>query len=226
MKKIISTITIVAICILIFTGCSKSSTKDIPFDEPITFELNTVNDYYIAFETTFFYDADAKQIFKLIANENQKTESGYRTLKRYLNTHEFNYEPIGQVWKLGNRCYFVIDKYRHLYLSKSNKNLNECYHILNNVDSYNVKDELYILNSPAVEFPKTCIIGDMTFVNGQFWYLGEILFDTIKLGGIVELSNYQISPDGTKYIVATSGERTILITEKNHTFNSKQIEFN
>ena len=225
MKKIISLFAIATLFIVIFNGCSKSSAATDP-KEPITLEANTANDFYIAFETTFFSTKESKNIFKLIANGDQTNEYGYSKLVRYLNTNDYEQMPIGQVWELGNRCYLVVTNSRHLYLSKSNKNLNRCYDILNNIDNFYVKEELPILNAPSEEFPQSCIVGDMTFANGQFCYLGELLFDKIYVGGIVTLSNYQISSDGTKHIIATCGERTVLITEKDHVFSTKQIEFN
>lgn len=222
MKKFISIFTIVTICIVTFSSCLNPLAQN-P-NELIIYEASSSDDFYAAFETTFFSSRDSKNVFDLISKGKQEKESGYRCILRYLNSNKYQEKSFGQIWKLGNSCFLIVTKNRHLYLSKSDKNLNRCYHILNNIDNYYVKEELPILNAPSTEIPDNCIIGDMTFANGQFSYLGEILFDKIYLGGIVTISNYQITTDKTKQFIATSKERTFLVTEKEHVFSYKQIK--
>ena len=226
MKKI-TFLAIAALCILFFNGCSNSSTVNVTSNEINAIEITDTNDVYHTFGTTYFQNKVTKNIFYLIADGNCKNQSGYNKIIQFLENTDHQNKSIGSVWRLGSKCYLILDNSRHLYLSTSNKTLSKCYIVFNNVDNFyfneNQTEDFIVLNAPSTDFPNSCVIGDISYSNGQFCYMGELLFDKIHIGGIVTLSNYQITPDGTKQILATCGERTVLITEKDHIFSTKPI---
>jgi hypothetical protein len=221
MKKIFAIILAIA-TVLSFSmiGCSNSS-------NPITLSKDEIDcDIDKTFSTTNFISEEAKGIFNLISSDTYHYVSGYRLITEYLRNHKFTENEIGQIWELGTNCYLIVNPCRSLYLSNSKKTLNSDLYLLPNVDTYLVSYNLKKLATPSDILPKECIIDDITYLDGQFFYLGELLFDAAYLGPYGKITSYVGNSNEVNQFTGAVDKQIWYITEKDHVFDYSLVLIN
>lgn len=201
-------------------GCSNSSSSITLSEDELDSEIDK------AFATTTFINEEAKGIFNLISSDTYHYVSGYRLLTEYLRNHKYSVNEVGQIWELGNDCYLIVNPCRSLYLSNSKKTLNSDLYLLPNIDTYLVSSNLKKLEAPSEMLPKECIIDDMTYLDGQFFYLGELLFDAAYLGPYGKITSYVGNSDGVNQFTGAVDKQIWYITEKDQVFDHSLILIN
>ena len=228
-----------AIATLIFVfcciGCSNTSS-------PAETESSTTTVVYTAPPTTTFFDTfdktdfvseEAERVFTVIREEKQDTDEGFAIITDYLrntspekDVDEFNPANNELHWKLGENCNLIVGSSRSLELESSEKKVT----VLTNVDTLlvdQVPDYLNDWSYGQEGFQNLWRIGDMTFIDGNFYSFGEVIFDaTPPLGSEDEkttLVGSVTSSDETTYIVAKHNNKIVLIKEKNHEFSHEII---
>ena len=221
MKKILCILLAIA-TVLSFTmiGCSNSLNPITLAEDELDSEIDK------AFATTNFISEEAKGIFGLISSDTYHYVSGYRLVTEYLRNHKYSENEVGQIWELGTDCYLIVNPCRSLYLSNSKKALNSDLYLLPNIDTYLVSSNLNILERASEKVPYECIIDDMTYLDGQFFYLGELLFDAAHLGPYGQITSYAGNSDGVNHFTGKVNNQIWYITEKNHVFDYSIVFIN
>ncbi|MGN1299180.1 MAG: hypothetical protein ACI4UE_04275 [Candidatus Scatovivens sp.] len=228
MKKLI-TIAIALLLIIVFTACKNNRTEVVTSttSEMSTTEAITNVGYLSDFPTNNFVSSNAKKVFKIIDNDEQKSSGGYNIIINYLLDTSPKLVDSNQVWKLGNYCFLILNRNRMLILSNSTQIDAFSYVVLDNVDYRYTKSTPKFLNDYQDVSLNTdeWIIDDMTYSHGKFFYLGNKLFEAedLKAESQIRLLGCSSSSDGTNFIAAKSKNKIWIIKENNHEFEFELI---
>lgn len=232
-KKILALAIATLIFVFCFIGCSNNSspvetTK--ATETTVIYTAAPTTTFYDTFDNTDFVSEEAERVFTVIREEKQYTDEGFSVITDYLRSNPSeevidDFHNSESHWTLGENCTLVVNSTRSLELKNSEENVQ----VLVNVDTLMADKKPDFLNDDSYGrkgYQNSWLVDDMTFVDGNFYHLGEIIFDAtapIDSEHNVVLVGKSTSSDGTTYIVAKHNNKIVLIKEKLHEFTHEVI---
>lgn len=221
------------IFVFCFIGCSNNSSPvetTTATETTVIYTAAPTTTFYDTFDNTDFVSEEAERVFTVIREEKQYTDEGFSVITDYLRSNPSeevidDFHNSESHWTLGENCTLVVNSTRSLELKNSEGNVQ----VLVNVDTLMADKKPDFLNDDSYGrngYQNSWLVGDMTFVDGNFYHLGEIIFDAtapIDSQYKVVLIGNSTSSDGINYIVAKHNNKIVLIKEKLHEFTHEVI---